>query len=142
MSYTGDVSVKECWENLIAHTDASLVDVRTMEEWSLVGVPHMGEIGKSPLFVSWQKFPYMEVDVGFVETVKRGLNDRGSGKDSQIYMICRSGVRSMSAASALCAEGYINVFNVLEGFEGDVNAEGHRSSLGGWKYHGLPWRQQ
>ena len=37
-------------------------------------------------------------------------------KDSNIYLICRSGARSLHAASIIEAEGYQNLFNVEDGF--------------------------
>jgi rhodanese-related sulfurtransferase len=55
--------------------------------------------------------------------------------------LCRSGHRSDSAARAATAAGYTRAFNVLEGFEGNKDAEGHRGSLGGWRKAGLPWVQ-
>ena len=58
----------------------------------------------------------------------------------QVYLICRSGVRSVAAATALTAAGLGPAYNVLEGFEGPHDAQGHRS-LAGWKNAGLPWRQ-
>jgi len=48
-------------------------------------------------------------------------------------------VRSQGAAQAAAQAGYIQTFNVTEGFEGDLDAEGHRTT--GWKHAGLPWRQ-
>ena len=57
-----------------------------------------------------------------------------------VYLLCRSGVRSKAAAEALTAAGLGPAFNVLEGFEGSHDAEGHRT-VAGWKVAGLPWRQ-
>ena len=37
--------------------------------------------------------------------------------------------------------GFANCYNVLEGFEGDKDADGHRGTIGGWKVAGLPWIQ-
>jgi len=53
--------------------------------------------------------------------------------------LCRSGARSHHAAAAAAAAGYSSAYNILEGFEGDRDAEGHRGTVGGWKFHGLPW---
>ena len=55
--------------------------------------------------------------------------------------ICRSGARSHEAALAAQSAGYGSVFNVLEGFEGDRDASGHRNTVGGWRAAGLPWTQ-
>ncbi len=112
---------------------AVLLDVRTMAEWSYVGVPAVDRL----LTVEWQTFPTGAINASFVEQVEHA----GVPKDAEIYTICRSGVRSIAASEALTAAGFENVYNVLEGFEGDKNSEGHRSTIGGWRFHGLPWAQ-
>ena len=35
----------------------------------------------------------------------------------------------------------ITAYNILEGFEGDLNSQAQRGQRGGWRYRGLPWRQ-
>ena len=62
-------------------------------------------------------------------------------KESKVLFICRSGARSHNAATLATQAGYAEAFNVLEGFEGDKNTEGHRSTKGGWRFAGLPWTQ-
>ena len=58
-----------------------------------------------------------------------------------VIFLCPSGVRSHAAAAIAAAAGYHQAFNLLEGFEGDRDASGHRSSVGGWRAAGLPWVQ-
>jgi rhodanese-related sulfurtransferase len=58
-----------------------------------------------------------------------------------VVLICRSGIRSRDAGEALEAAGFINVINVSEGFEGPLDDHYHRGTLGGWRFHGLPWQQ-
>ena len=70
------------------------------------------------------------------------LRQAGLTPDHHIYFICRSGARSMSAAQAAQAAGFPHVYNVADGFEGPLDADGHRGSAGGWKASGLPWRQK
>ena len=55
-------------------------------------------------------------------------------------MLCRSGVRSIAAARRATELG-IEAYNILEGFEGDKDAAGHRNVTGGWRKAGLPWAQ-
>jgi len=55
--------------------------------------------------------------------------------------LCRSGARSHQAAQAAMQAGYANAYNILEGFEGDKDANGHRNTVGGWRFAGLPWIQ-
>ncbi len=131
--YKGDLTPKETMERLAASQASLLLDVRTMPEWNYVGVPAVERL----LTIEWQTFPTGAVNPNFVAQVERA----GVPKDVEIYSICRSGVRSIAAAEALTAAGFEHVYNVLEGFEGDKDAAGHRSSVGGWKYHGLPWTQ-
>ena len=58
-----------------------------------------------------------------------------------VMFLCRSGARSNSAANLAAASGYTNAYNILEGFEGDKDANGHRNKVGGWRHAGLPWIQ-
>ena len=57
-----------------------------------------------------------------------------------MLLLCRSGKRSVLAAEAAAAAGFTHVFNVLEGFEGEIDAHLHRGGSDGWRFHGLPWR--
>jgi rhodanese-related sulfurtransferase len=70
------------------------------------------------------------------------LREAGFTPDQHIYFLCRSGVRSLAAAEAARAEGFQNVYNVADGFEGPVDAKGHRGAAAGWKASNLPWRQR
>ncbi len=138
MTYAGDVSVKDCWMSLETDPNAQLVDVRTSIEWQNIGVPDLSGITKEVIFVEWQSPPLMQVNPSFVEGVVDRLEKAGVGKDAPVYMLCRSGVRSISAAMALTAHGYSNAYNVLHGFEGDPDATGQRGRLAGWQFDGLP----
>lgn len=142
MSYAGDVSCTDCWETLGQDKTAQLVDVRTIPEFNFVGVPELGSVGKKPLLVEWQIYPSMEVNPKFVEAVVAGVEACGTGKDSKIFMLCRSGGRSMAAAKALTSAGFKTAYNVAGGFEGDTDEEGHRGNRAGWKFDKLPWVQR
>jgi rhodanese-related sulfurtransferase len=87
--------------------------------------------------LSWQVFPAMQVNARFVEEFEQ----MGLAKDTEVLCICRSGARSASAAAALTEAGFTNAWNVAQGFEGDKDSSGHRSTVGGWKAAGLPWVQ-
>jgi rhodanese-related sulfurtransferase len=137
MNYSGDVTVRQVWEALEQDETAVLIDVRTKAEWAFVGTCDLSELGKSSLLVSWQNFPQMEVNSGFADTII----GQEITKDSPLYFLCRSGVRSKAAASAMTAAGYEKCFNILGGFEGDRDDAGHRGFDNGWKASGLPWTQ-
>ncbi|MEM9197067.1 MAG: rhodanese-like domain-containing protein [Pseudomonadota bacterium] len=130
------------WNALKSNPDAQLVDVRTRAEWSFVGAPDLSSIGKQTILLEWRSFPAMAANEGFVESLLSELKPTVR----EIYFICRSGARSMDAARAVAArlgqearDGLC--VNVAEGFEGDLDGSGHRGTVGGWKMHGLAWRQ-
>lgn len=159
-AYAGDVSPQEAFELLRSEDSAALIDVRTQAEWAFVGVVDLGSVGKTPLLVEWQRYPKMERNQGFVEDVEAALgqpghagtgedNDRGvdpiaspiAKRERALLFLCRSGVRSIAAAEAMAARGYTRTYNVMQGFEGGLDGEGHRGAEG-WKAGGLPWLQR
>ena len=99
LSYAGDVSVKTCWEKLRQEASAQLVDVRTSVEWIFVGVPVLAPLKKEVIFSEWQRFPDMQLNEGFCDQVAAQLERKKANFDSSIFMICRSGVRSMASVS-------------------------------------------
>lgn len=140
-SYAGDISPAEAWATLEREPQAALVDVRTVAEWSFVGVPDLGALAKAPLFQEWQSYPSMQVDPGFADRVAEALAASGAGADTPVFFLCRSGARSRAAAIALTARGFTRCFNIAGGFEGPPNSLRHRGGTGGWKADGLPWMQ-
>ena len=142
MSYAGDVTCKECWHTLSQDPDAQLVDVRTVPEWAYVGIPELDSINKNPVLAEWQQFPTMQVNPDFAAIVSAKLQETGADKNAPVFMLCRSGVRSIAAAETLTAAGFTAVYNILGGFEGDLNKEQHRSHVSGWKHDELPWKQR
>jgi rhodanese-related sulfurtransferase len=130
----------EAWELLTSDPEAILVDVRTVPEWTFVGVPDLAGLGRQVVCVEWQTYPTMSVNRSFVAEVERAAHiaDR---RGVPLLFICRSGVRSRSAAMAMTAAGFSRAYNVAEGFEGDIDAQKHRSSGKGWKAANLPWKQ-
>lgn len=135
MSYAGDVTPSEAYAAVTESEDAVLVDVRTRAEWSYVGVPRL-DSQREVLLVEWQQYPDGALNDSFVDELKAA----GVGEGTPVYFLCRSGVRSIAAAEAATAAGLGPAYNVLEGFEGPHDAEGHRT-VAGWKVAGLPWKQ-
>lgn len=126
--YAGDVTPRLAYEWWRAG-DAVLVDVRSAAEREWVGfVP--GAIG-----LSWKEWPGMAVNAAFDEGLKAAVPP---GK--KVVFLCRSGQRSIAAARRATELG-IESWNILEGFEGDRDEDGHRGRTGGWRMRGLPWRQ-
>lgn len=132
------VTASEAWEALRADTLAQLCDVRTAAEWAYVGLPDLAACAKQPLLICWQVYPEMQIDAGFVDK----LAAAGMTPAHRLYFLCRSGVRSLAAAEAARAAGYAAVFNIADGFEGPLDAAGHRGTRAGWKAAGLPWQQR
>jgi rhodanese-related sulfurtransferase len=133
-----NVSSTQAWEALKSDPKAQLVDVRTDAEWNFVGLPDLREAGKEILLIAWQMYPTMAQNPEFSAALERA----GLTAENEIYFLCRSGARSMAAANAAQAAGFPTVFNVADGFEGPMDAEGHRGNDAGWKAEGLPWRQR
>lgn len=138
MSYAGDITPDQAWDDLRANPKAVLVDVRTRPEWAFVGVPDLSSTGKEPVLISWQVYPEMQRNPGFESDLER----LGLDRDAPVYFLCRSGVRSKAAAIAMTAAGYRACYNVAGGFEGDPDGARHRGGVNGWKASGLPWIQQ
>ena len=141
-SYKGDVTPAECWSALDSDEPAFLVDVRTSAEWNFVGFPLAPAGRPQPLFAEWQTYPSMSIDGSFAPRVAEAIKAAGGSETSPVYFLCRSGARSMASASALTGLGFENCYNVLDGFEGPPDDEGHRGQIAGWKAAGLPWRQK
>jgi sulfur dioxygenase len=126
--YAGDVSPELAWLWVQAGT-AVLVDVRSDAEREWVGfVPEA-----VPL--AWKQWPGMHLNADFDAAIQAAVP---AGKKA--VLLCRSGVRSIAAAKRATELG-LEAYNILEGFEGDANAGGHRGLLAGWRQRGLPWRQ-
>lgn len=140
-AYNGDVTVADCFSVVSSGQDAFLIDVRTAAEWTYVGFPLLPG-GRRVLFQEWQMFPSMAVDPSFTETLSARLREAGGSEGSHLYFLCRSGVRSMASAAAMTEAGFAACFNVLDGFEGPPDEEGHRGVKAGWKAEGLPWGQR
>jgi rhodanese-related sulfurtransferase len=133
-----NISPRAVWAALQQEPKAQLVDVRTDAEWTYVGLPDLSDVGKQPVLIAWQIFPTMQVNNGFVDALRQA----GLTPDHHIFFICRSGVRSLSAARAAMEDGFPHAYNVADGFEGPPDAEGHRGQVAGWKADDLPWRQR
>lgn len=128
-SYAGGVTPTEAWD-LFSTEQALLIDVRTAEERKFVG-----HIANTP-HVAWATGTSMTRNPRFTRELETKFK-----KDAVILFLCRSGKRSAEAARAATKAGFTNAFNVLEGFEGDIDDNGQRGHRGGWRSHQLPWIQ-
>lgn len=130
---------RQAWEMLQSDPRAVLVDVRSNMEYLFVGHP------QGAVHIPWIDEPDWEVNPDFVRQVRElmlgGVIDSGGGHAAPVILICRSGKRSVEAGLALLEAGFPRVYSVSDGFEGELDDQHHRSSLGGWRYEGLPWEQ-
>lgn len=117
---------------------AVLIDIRSSMEYLFVGHP------KGAVHVPWIDEPTWSVDPQFSAHVRQvmlgGFSQSEHGK-APVILICRSGRRSLDAGERLIQDGFTEVYHIDEGFEGELDAEHHRSTQGGWRFHGLPWEQ-
>lgn len=128
----------EAFKILEENPRAVLIDVRSSMEFLFVG--H----AKGAVHVAWIDEPDWKVDPNFPAHVRQVMLGGLSCDDEScapVVLICRSGKRSHEAGEALVEDGFQNVYNVLEGFEGDLDDVHHRSTTGGWRFHDLPWEQ-
>lgn len=121
------------------------LDVRTPEELTFVGTPTVADANvpfsvMSPMMeFDAEKGAYKLVPNGhFVSDVEARLALKNLNKNDRVILVCRSGERSARAADVLAKAGFTQVYNVVEGFEGDYGKTGRRD-VNGWKNAGLPW---
>ncbi len=136
-----DVSVLETWKRLEGDPRGVLVDVRTRAEWAFVGIPDLSKVSREVLLMEWQTFPDSRVAPDFADRLDAAFAANGVEKSTEIFFICRSGGRSRMAAEVMAAAGYRRCRNVMEGFEGPLDATRHRGRIAGWKFAGLDWVQ-
>ncbi|AXK39534.1 rhodanese-like domain-containing protein [Crenobacter cavernae] len=130
LPYSGAVTPEEAARLMGELPNVVLVDVRSAAEWQFVGtVP-------GSVRIELKTWPGMQPNPHFLAQLKEQVS-----AEALVLFMCRSGVRSDEAARIATGAGYSEVYNVLEGFEGDKDAAGHRGTVGGWKGHGLPWVQ-
>ncbi len=136
MSYAADVTPEQAWKLLSENPEAVLVDCRTEAEWRFVGVADVSSLNRDVVYVEWSRTDGARND-GFVDDLLSSGITPGGGA---VVFLCRSGNRSIPAAEAATAAGIAPSYNVLDGFEGSLDEQGHRG-VTGWRAIGLPWRQ-
>ena len=133
-----EISPQQAMEILQKDSRALLVDIRSSMEFLFVGHP------SGAVHVPWIDEPDWLVNPNFVKEIRQlllgGVCEQSDGCPP-VILICRSGKRSKEAGIALLEAGIQNVYHIDEGFEGELNEHHQRSSLGGWRFRGLPWEQ-
>lgn len=139
MSYAGDITPLQAWQLLSDNPQAVLVDVRTVAEWHFVGVPDLSSLGRDVVYIEWDTLDGTR-NPNFVSALQDAIPPADGQDERPVVFLCRSGNRSIGAAQAATRAGITPAYNVLDGFEGHLDAEGHRGVVG-WRAIGLPWRQ-
>ena len=130
LTYTGEVTPVEAWTLMQNAPGAVLVDVRSQAEWIWVGrVPNAIEI-------EWMHWPERTTNANFLAQLQTQVD-----KEALVLFLCRSAQRSHHAAALAVQHGYTQCYNILEGFEGDRDANQQRGRIGGWRKADLPWIQ-
>jgi len=112
--------------------EALFIDCRSDAEHFFVGHPN------GSIHVAWQDGEDWDINPNFVGEVKRLA---GHSVQRPVILICRSGNRSLDAGKALEDAGFTRIYNVLHGFEGEIDDQHHRNSTNGWRHAKLPWQQ-
>lgn len=131
LPYAGAVTPNEAFQLLQTNPAVLLVDVRTNAELDWVGRVQIGP--KQHHAIQWNFYPTKR-NPEFLSELAEIAN-----KETVILFLCRSGGRSGSAAQLATEHGYSHCYNILEGFEGDKDQQGHRKTVNGWCFAGLPW---
>ncbi len=131
---------KDAYHFLRREPRAMLIDIRSSMEFLFVGHP------EGAVHIPWIDEPDWDVNPNFIRQIRELMLggiicDEEAGGCAPVVLICRSGKRSVEAGKALLEAGFREVYNVLDGFEGELDEDHHRSSLGGWRFEGLPWVQ-
>lgn len=133
------ISPQDAWQLIQDDSRTVLIDVRSDMEYLFVG--H----AKGSIHVSWIDAPEWRVNANFGTEVRKvmlgGISRDDTHPCAPVVLICRSGKRSLEAGEELIRQGFRDVYNIDEGFEGNLDEDHHRSTLGGWRYRGLPWEQ-
>lgn len=134
-----EIDPKKAFEVLENQKNALLIDVRSKMEYDYVGHP------LNAIHVSLKEPPDWQIQQDYIEKVRSAIKkqfpEMDEFSDIPLLMLCRSGARSATAGEMLINAGFTNVYNVLQGFEGDKDENGHRNTINGWRFHGLPWEQ-
>ncbi|HBE92324.1 MAG TPA: sulfurtransferase [Gammaproteobacteria bacterium] len=134
-----DISPQEAWDLMNEDPRALLVDIRSSMEFLFVGHP------KGAVHVAWIDEPDWMVNPNFSTEIRKlilgGVVHAGEISSAPIMLICRSGKRTLDAGNQLIEDGLTNIYNVTQGFEGDLDDNHHRSTQGGWRHADLPWEQ-
>jgi rhodanese-related sulfurtransferase len=133
------LSTKKAWDLIQKEPKVAFIDVRSDMEYLFIGHPS-GSVN-----IPWIEEPDWEVNPHFLRDVRKlvlgGVIDSPEHHSVPVLLICRSGNRSDEAGKLLVENGFKRVYNIVQGFEGELDDNHQRSTLGGWRFDQLPWEQ-
>jgi len=133
------ISTQKAWDLIQKEPNVVFIDVRSDMEYLFIGHP-AGAVN-----ISWITEPDWEINPDFVREVRKlilgGVIDSPEHHSVPVLLICRSGNRSDEAGKLLIENGFKHVYNIVHGFEGELDDNHHRSTIGGWRHDNLPWEQ-
>lgn len=132
LPYAGALTPQEAYALLQSDPNVTLVDVRTHAERDWIGRPDIAP--EQHTAVQWNLYPGGTPNPDFLSQLSQLANN-----DKVLLFLCRGAVRSKHAAKLATENGYAHSFDILEGFEGEKDAKGHRKTVNGWCHAGLPW---
>jgi len=132
LPYAGAILPAEAFELLQLDPSVRLVDVRTRAELDWVGRPAIDTAQYA--HIEWIHYPGSVPNTAFIQQLREV-----AAPDTPVLFLCRSAARSKLAAVLAQKEGFTKAFDLLEGFEGDKDGQGHRKTTSGWCFRGLPW---
>ena len=133
------ISVSKAWELIQSEPRVAFIDVRSDMEYLFIGHP------RGAVNIPWITEPDWIINPDFVREVRKlvlgGIIESPEHHSVPVLLICRSGNRSDEAGKLLIENGFTQVYNIKQGFEGELDEDHHRSTLGGWRHDNLPWEQ-
>lgn len=133
------IAPKKAHEMLHKEANMVFVDVRSEMEFLFIGHP-IGSVN-----IPWIEEPDWDINPHFVRDIRKlilgGVICSHESQCAPVLLICRSGKRSAEAGQSLVDAGFTRVYNINTGFEGDLDENHQRGTLGGWRFDGLPWEQ-
>ncbi len=145
-----NIEPKLAFNALTTNQNSFLIDVRTQEEFDWVGNVCDSSFCNKQILLTWKnvanlanpsQFSNILNEILFHKSSSMFSNQAEAMQNLQLYFICRSGGRSGLSATHLSNLGWQQCFNIINGFEGDLNNQYQRSKINGWKFNNLPWRQ-
>jgi rhodanese-related sulfurtransferase len=133
------VSPLKAWDLIQKEPKVAFIDVRSDMEYLFIGHP-LGSVN-----IPWIEEPNWEVNPHFVRDVRKlilgGVIDSPEHHSVPVLLICRSGNRSDEAGKLLVENGFKRVYNIVQGFEGELDDNHQRGTIAGWRFDNLPWEQ-